>query len=308
VYVATRRAADELADVLVDLGLPAEAYHAGMAARARAAIQDRFMDGATPVIVATIAFGMGIDKRDVRTVVHLDVSESLDAYHQEIGRAGRDGGPADAWLLYRPQDLGLRRFQTAPPAFDEEDVRAVLRAIGDASAAPDVASLAGATGRSLRRTDAIIGRLEGCGGVRVEPDGRIVTTDGAADQDALVLDAVAVQERRRMVERSRVEMIRGYAETPGCRRAFLLGYFGEAIEPPCGACDHCLAGVVRVVAPALADLPFAIDDAVRHVTFGRGLVTAIEADRITVAFDDVGYRTLAVGESLQRGLLAHDAG
>ncbi|MFL5720130.1 MAG: RecQ family ATP-dependent DNA helicase, partial [Chloroflexota bacterium] len=121
VYTATRRAAEELAADLVEAGVRAEPYHAGMRTRRRAETQERFMGDETQVIVATIAFGMGIDKPDVRFVHHLDVSESLDAYHQEIGRAGRDGEEADARLFYRPADLGLRRFQAAPAAFEEAD-------------------------------------------------------------------------------------------------------------------------------------------------------------------------------------------
>jgi ATP-dependent DNA helicase RecQ len=106
VYTATRRAAEEVAADLIEAGVAAEPYHAGLGARRRAETQDRFMTDRTRVIVATIAFGMGIDKADVRFVHHLDVSESLDAYHQEIGRAGRDGEPADVALFYRPADLG----------------------------------------------------------------------------------------------------------------------------------------------------------------------------------------------------------
>jgi ATP-dependent DNA helicase RecQ len=306
VYVATRRAAEDAADVLMEAGVTTEAYHAGIGGKLRAGIQDRFMDGTTPVIVATIAFGMGIDKPDVRAVVHLDVSESLDAYHQEIGRAGRDGETAQAWLLYRPQDLGLRRFQAAPAAFDEADVRAVVKAIDDAPHTLDVNDLAVAARRSRRRTDAVVGHLEGLAAVRVDADGRITRSGDGAEPGAIASAAVAAQERRRKIERSRVEMIRGYAETPGCRRAFLLGYFGEPFQPPCEACDHCLAGLVSRPAGQRAGTPFAVDDHIRHVTFGRGLVTAVERDRITVAFDDVGYRTLAIADSLERDLVMPD--
>ena len=106
-----------------------------------------------------------------------------------------------------------------------------------------------------------------------------------------------------MVERSRVDMVRGYAEAPGCRRAFLLGYFGEPFDPPCGRCDRCLSGAVAAATPA-ADTPFALNDRVRHTRFGPGIVTALEPDRLTVAFDDVGYRTLALEETVEGGLLA----
>jgi ATP-dependent DNA helicase RecQ len=311
VYTATRRAAEEVAADLIEAGVAAEPYHAGLGARRRAETQDRFMTDRTRVIVATIAFGMGIDKADVRFVHHLDVSESLDAYHQEIGRAGRDGEPADVALFYRPADLGLRRFQSAPATFDETDVAAVLRAIRRSSSMLlDVTGLSRAARRSRRRTDAIVGRLEELGAVEVTPEGWVRAVEGdEARAGGLASEAVVGQDRRRAIEKSRVDMIRGYAETSGCRRAFLLGYFGEPFQPPCGACDRCLAGLVAArTAPSDDAAPFAVNDRVRHVTFGPGLVTAVERDRLTVAFDDVGYRTLAVDAIADQGLLVSDPG
>jgi ATP-dependent DNA helicase RecQ len=110
VYVATRREAEELAASLGERGLRAAAYHAGLPAGRRDETQDAFMADKLDVVVATIAFGMGIDKPDVRFVFHAEPSESIDAYYQEIGRAGRDGERAEAVLFYRPQDLGRQRF------------------------------------------------------------------------------------------------------------------------------------------------------------------------------------------------------
>src|SRR4051794_36728949 len=112
VYVATQKGSEELAAQLCDRGIRATAYHGGMSAKRRDAAQEAFMapDGDVDVMVATIAFGMGIDKPDVRYVFHHDISESLDAYYQELGRAGRDGEPAQAVLFYRSEDLGRRRF------------------------------------------------------------------------------------------------------------------------------------------------------------------------------------------------------
>ena len=305
VYAATRAAAVEVAEALVKAGVAAEAYHAGLAARRRTAIQEWFMSASDAVIVATIAFGMGVDKPDVRFVYHVDVAESLDAYHQEIGRAGRNGEPAEARLFYRAQDLGLRRFQSAPPTFDEGDVRAVLRALRRARASVDVAGLATLAGRSRRRTDAIVGRLEDAGAVRVEAVGAVTTIDDAGGPPPA--DIVAAQERRRAVERSRVEMIRGYAEAPGCRRAFLLGYFGEPFQPPCGRCDRCRALAADQPAPSAGAAeptvsPFAVNDRVHHARFGAGTVTGVEPDRVTVAFDGAGYHTIAASAA-EEGIL-----
>src|SRR4051812_34302526 len=110
VYVSTRREAEELASELCSSSLRAASYHAGMKSSERDDVQERFMDGELEVVVATTAFGMGIDKADVRWVFHAEVAESLDAYYQEAGRAGRDGERADIVLFYRTEDVGLKRF------------------------------------------------------------------------------------------------------------------------------------------------------------------------------------------------------
>jgi ATP-dependent DNA helicase RecQ len=111
VYVRTRKRAEAIAGFLEDSGIPALPYHAGLPSDVRLANQRRFQQNETRVIVATIAFGMGIDKPDVRFVAHLDLPSSMEAYYQETGRAGRDGRPADAWMIYSLADgIALRRL------------------------------------------------------------------------------------------------------------------------------------------------------------------------------------------------------
>ncbi len=110
VYAGTRKSVEELAMMLRQHAVPAEAYHGGMHATERQEVQKRFMDGRTRVIVATTAFGMGIDKRDVRFVVHHDMPSTLEQYYQEAGRAGRDGRESVCTLLYHPKDRSLPEF------------------------------------------------------------------------------------------------------------------------------------------------------------------------------------------------------
>jgi len=109
VYCLSRKRTEETAAFLVEHGIPALPYHAGLAAKMRRVHQERFLKEDGLVMVATIAFGMGIDKPDVRFVAHLDLPKSLEAYYQETGRAGRDGLPADAWMTYGLQDAVLLR-------------------------------------------------------------------------------------------------------------------------------------------------------------------------------------------------------
>jgi ATP-dependent DNA helicase RecQ len=275
----------------------AASYHAGVRGAERDAVQERFMDGELDVVVATTAFGMAIDKADVRWVFHSEVSESLDAYYQEIGRAGRDGEPARAVLFYRSEDLGLRRFFAGTGHVDVDEIAQVLDAVRRAGGAPAAAALQQDLELSETKLATALSRLEEAGAVKVLPSGVIepVTTGAAA-----VRAAAESEEKRRAFERSRVDMMRGYAETGECRRAFILSYFGEPFAPPCGHCDNCRSG--RSEAPP-EDVPFAVGSRVAHGSWGEGVVQRYDEDAVVVLFDEVGYKTLALDVIRERGLL-----
>jgi ATP-dependent DNA helicase RecQ len=301
VYVATRRESDELAERLCKDGLRAAAYHAGLRGSERDAVQTRFMDGDLDVVCATTAFGMGIDKADVRWVFHAEVSESLDAYYQEIGRSGRDGQAAEAVLFYRPEDLGLRRFFAGGGQVDVDEIASVLEAVESHHGPVEASELQDETALSETKLTTAVSRLEEAGAVEVLPTGEIAPTDDPPAHADAVRAAAEAEEKHRSFDRSRVDMMRAYAEAYHCRRAFLLSYFGEPFEPPCGHCDNCEAG--HGVPDAGGDEPFAVGSRVAHGQWGEGVVQRYDDDAVVVLFDEVGYKTLALEVVRERAVL-----
>jgi ATP-dependent DNA helicase RecQ len=295
VYAATRRDAEVVAAALEERGLRACSYHAGMAPSDRESVHEAFLDDELDVVVATTAFGMGIDKPNVRFVFHHAISESVDSYYQEIGRAGRDGEPAKATLFFRSEDIGLRRFFAGGGELGEAQLLEVAVAVMKEDEPVAATDLKEVTGLSSSRLTAALTRLEETGAVEVLPDGGIAGKDGVHPIDAAE-EAAKAEEARAKIDQSRVEMIRSYAETRSCRREFLLNYFGEQLGGSCGNCDTC---VKRAAATAEGDelepvVPFAADTRVVHQTWGEGLLVRADGDAITVLFDDVGYKTLSL--------------
>jgi ATP-dependent DNA helicase RecQ len=304
VYVATQKAAEAMAATLRDHGVRAIAYHGGMSTKARDAAQESFMSaaGQADVMVATIAFGMGVDKPNVRFVFHLDVSESLDAYFQELGRAGRDGEPSVARLYYRPEDLGRRRF-FASGKLDTATLERTARVIA-ATSPIDAGVLRDNLDFSRSRTATVLHRLQDAGLIEVSDTG-LITSVPSADLAAGVAAAATSEIDHEHLDRSRVEMVRGYAEHYTCRRAFLLSYFGEPFTPPCDNCDNCDAGH-GVPAPDDTGASFSVGTRIHHPTFGPGTIQHIEAGILTIAFDRAGYKTLSESIVLTQHLLADE--
>ncbi len=242
VYCATRKHVERVASALgsaVDGGVVG--YHAGMDGAARDRAQERFVSGAARVAVATNAFGMGVDRSDVRAVVHYDMPSTIEAYYQEVGRAGRDGQPSYALLTASSQDARLQEFfvdMSYPP-------RALLDAVWEVARAQ--------AARSYLDVDDIADRVQGESAAKVESALRVlarsdalalddrrvlVVPDAPADVDDLGLDLRELYERRQH-EVSMLRQMRGFAHHDGCRHQAVLAYFGDELSVPCPGCDQC---------------------------------------------------------------------
>ena len=302
VYVATKRGAEALARTLSTRGMRAAAYHGGMSGRERSDVHERFLADRLDVVVATTAFGMGIDKASVRFVVHADVPDSLESYYQEIGRAGRDGDPALASLHYRDEDLGIRRYFAARSA-RKKDLMELFAAVSTAQRPERPDELADRLGITRRKATGLVSLLEDAGALRIDDDGisavESITAREAAER------GVAASNARERIEQSRVDMMRGYAETRACRRQVLLDYFGERLAEPCGNCDTCTDGSAHEEAAGSRDSSSGFDAgaAVRHPLFGDGTVMSVDDDRITVFFEDEGYKVLSIADIDRNDLL-----
>jgi len=299
VYVSTRKHAENIAQLLSDRGVLAVAYHAGMKGRDREEAQRAFMQDDVEVMVATTAFGMGVDKAAVRFVFHYDVPDSVDSYYQEIGRAGRDGEPARAFLFYRPQDLGIHRFFAGAGQVDADQVEEVASVLHEHAEPVPQETLSDEVDLSRTKLMAAVSRLEEIGAVDILPTGEVVEHPSGAENP--VEEAISAQERRHAFERSRIEMMRGYAELWDCRREYLLNYFSEDLDDPCGYCDNCDAGIT--VAENEAAVPFPLNSRVTHTVWGEGLVQRYEGDKMVVLFDQVGYKELLVEYVIETGAL-----
>jgi ATP-dependent DNA helicase RecQ len=272
-----------------------------MAAGLREQRHEDFTADKIDIMVATSAFGMGIDKPNIRWVAHVALPDSPDSYFQEIGRAGRDDEPSSTLLLWRAEDEAIQRFFNGGSPDEQElrDLAAALRKGPQTKTA-----LKEKTGLGPRKLGQYLNLLEHVGAAVAGAGTKLTVPPFAPLPAAAAAAAAAEHERQQVVTRSRSDMMRGFAETQNCRSQVLLAYFGEVLKNRCGHCDNCVNGTAPKPQPAARrNEPFAVHSRVEHGEWGGGLVMNYEDDRMTVLFDEVGYKTLSVSVVTERKLL-----
>lgn len=241
IYCATRENSELVAEYLQKLGHGVVAYHAGLEAEEKRAIQNGFAQNTYQAIAATTALGMGIDKRDLRFVIHFDIPGSITAYYQEIGRAGRDGLRAEGVLLYDKADKNIQDYFIDSAIPLERDFQSVLDAVAKAETPPNITCIKRLTGLHPTRVTIVLAELveqqflkkKSLHGVQ------IYVKEKGLEQDKQRLDLSRYQIQHK-VKSEELNKIVAYAEQrASCRMALLCRSLGDALAEDCGGCDIC---------------------------------------------------------------------